>query len=530
MPQFNAVLKAAYTRSLQWAPVLAVTVATIAIWLAISFSAQPLLEAHGFRQTQTALTSYWMIQEGWRLAYQTPVGGYPWSIPFEFPIFQSFAALIAWAGDLPLDPVGRLLSFAFLLACAWPAFATARRLDLPSDAAWAFCALLWSSPIYLFWGRTFMIETAAIFLVFAAIPYGLDIRDLGVRWRSVVLFAVFSTLAMLQKVTTAAPVLLAMSFVLLYTHIKNCGLQMPSWHQAVRAIVAFGMPILIAVLWIRYSDLVKSENSFGAELSSKAIATWGMGTVEQRLELGTLRVILWDRILVDNAAGFVGVTLLGGSIITGSRHVKTIVLTCLSLFLLPILMFTNLHYVHDYYQVSSVLFLVGALAVACAVWTHGIIRHPATAPAITLLLVAANLYHFNFGYANNMRMSIESSRSTTLAVSDVIRRHTREGSGIVVFGADWSSEITYYSQRKSFTVPVWFTGYEAAWENPGSFLGDKELGAIVFCESRNGPKLPEIVKRPDVKRQPKLVKVANCYIWLPDVASLIELKKTGLIR
>jgi len=101
--------------------VIALGVVLFAIFLAIRYSQQPILEAHGFRQTQTAITSFWMIRDGWNLSYETPVTGYPWSIPFEFPVFQTIVALIAGLAKLPLDPVGRLVSFVFLLACIWPA-------------------------------------------------------------------------------------------------------------------------------------------------------------------------------------------------------------------------------------------------------------------------------------------------------------------------------------------------------------------------------------------------------------------------
>ena len=90
-----------------WAPLLAVTVATVTISIALYYSGQPLLEDNAWRQTQTALTSYWMLKEGWQLAYQTPVLGYPWEIPLEFPIFQTIVAFVVWLADLPLDPTGR---------------------------------------------------------------------------------------------------------------------------------------------------------------------------------------------------------------------------------------------------------------------------------------------------------------------------------------------------------------------------------------------------------------------------------------
>ena len=124
----------------QWALVLAVAVGAFATWFAFRYARQPILEQDAFRQTLTALTSYWMIEEGWSFSYQTPVVGYPWKLPFEFPLYQSVVALVAWAGQWPLEPVGRLVSFGFLLGCAWPAAAIATRLKVPRETI--VCRLL----------------------------------------------------------------------------------------------------------------------------------------------------------------------------------------------------------------------------------------------------------------------------------------------------------------------------------------------------------------------------------------------------
>src|SRR5262245_2823689 len=72
--------------------VLALFVVAVSAYVAIAFATQPLLEMHGFRQTQTALTSYWMLRQGPALDYQTPVAGAPWAIPEEFPLYQLLAA------------------------------------------------------------------------------------------------------------------------------------------------------------------------------------------------------------------------------------------------------------------------------------------------------------------------------------------------------------------------------------------------------------------------------------------------------
>ena len=63
---------------------------------------QPLLDWHYFRQTQTALTAYWLLKGGPWFAYLTPVLGAPWSVPFEFPVYQLITAAVAAMG-VPLD-------------------------------------------------------------------------------------------------------------------------------------------------------------------------------------------------------------------------------------------------------------------------------------------------------------------------------------------------------------------------------------------------------------------------------------------
>ena len=506
--------------------IITFTVAGFAAWVTVKFSGQPLLEIHSFRQTQTALTAYWIIREGWQLAYQTPVAGYPWSIPFEFPFYQLIVAFISRVGNLDLVPVGRIISFCFLIACAWPAFKITRKLDLPTDVAWVFCALLWSSPIYLFWGRTFMIETAAVFFTFMAIPYAFDICKPSPKWKSVILFSFWATLGMLQKVTTAAPVVMVMAIICLVDYIKTTGIRIPSWRKIACVAIAFVIPVLIGFLWVRYTDLIKEQNFFGQYNTSKALTGWNFGTIQQRLDLSFYRQVFWQRVILRNAAGVFGISLIAVALIWGERRIKLIVATCLCLFVLPVLIFTNLHIVHTYYQVSCALFLIGALAVSVVILLPRLSGKYFITPILTIILVTSNFFFFSKGYANKIQQTYDIYSTETLAVGDVINRYTPEDSGIVVFGLGWTSRIAFYSERKSFSVQQAtneYDVYEAVWNEPSAFLGNKELGAIVFCvHSNNTLSLAKILENPEVKKQPRLFKVRNCYIWMPDVEEIFQ--------
>jgi len=512
-----------------WAPGVAIAAGAIATFVAIYYARLPLLEWNLFRQTQTALTSYWMIEEGWRIPYQTPVVGYPWELPFEFPIYQSIVALIAWATGFSLDPVGRLVSFSFLLACAWPAFQIARRLELPRDAAWVFCALLWSSPLYLFWGRTFTIETAAVFFSLAAIPYALDLRDTHPSYWSAALFAFFGSLAMLQKITTAVPVLMVMGLLLVVGHVRNNGWRLPCWSKLGLVAAAFLVPLVIGLAWTRYADHVRGQNFLGQTTTFAAQSSYYFGEMSDRLNFDWLKTVFWDRVIDKNAAGFLGVSLIAAGLIWTDHRTRATLFICLILFAMPILIFFRVHWFIEYYQTASALFLLGALAIATVVGLRQVTNPPLAVPLVTAVLVLANLFHFSTGYGHYLTQTLDASHTRALAVGDVIQRYTAEDSAILVFGllsndaaypvVSWSSEIAYYSRRKAFTVEDSFES--RIWDDPASYLGGKELGAIVICAEDSLDRYAPIIRKYDPDPSPGVFEVRGCYVWLPGVQSIV---------
>ena len=118
-----------------------------------------ILDVHGWRQSHTAISVQEMLRGGpfWR--YRTPIFGPPWQWPLEWPVYQWLVAEVSRASGSPIEPVGRAIavaSFAGGLAALWHvlgAFDVARR-HRP-----VFLALLWSSPLYIFWSRAFMLVT-----------------------------------------------------------------------------------------------------------------------------------------------------------------------------------------------------------------------------------------------------------------------------------------------------------------------------------------------------------------------------------
>jgi hypothetical protein len=498
---------------------LAVGALLYTAYITFRYIQQPLVDVHPFRQTQTALTAYWMREEGWSLSYETPVVGFPWSIPFEFPIYQALVAALSGFFSLDLVATGRFVSFLFLVACAWPAFSVSRRLKLPESVPWVFCALLWTSPLYVYWGRTFMIETAALFFSFAAIPYAIDLVNRVGGWRSAALFVVFASAGVLQKSTTAGPILLFLLFAAVFFHIRQFGMGFSMLRRLVRPIAIIIIPLIIGLVWAHYTDIVKIKNPVGNRLTSKALMSWNFGTLAQRLNPETWKVVVWKRSLKPNAGGILGVFLLLLPWVSGQdqRRFAWLVLATIVLFLLPLMIFTNLHYIHEYYQAGCVLFLIFALSVSIGGWLKAATGIMVVVPFVTLVFMFLNIMAFHSGYGIVAARSLAKQDPLSVKrykIGLYLRDHTSPDEGLVIFGGDWSSEISFHSQRKSMTVPHWFKDYHQVWENPQKYLDGLALGAIVVCPSNAGPTDAEIDERLSKENNWRLEKVDDCKILL----------------
>lgn len=470
-------------------------------YIALRYIHQPLADSYAFRQTQTALTSFWMLKEGWALAYQTPVAGFPWAIPFEFPIYQSLVAAIVAVSGSQLEAAGRFVSYAFLMACAWPAFALSKRLDLPKSVPWVFCVLLWTSPINVYWGRTFMIETAALFFTLACLPYALDlIRRVG-GWRSATWFVVFASAAVLQKSTTGGPVLLFLFMAAVFVQVRQTGLSLRAVRNVLYPVAVICIPLAIGLAWAHYADLVKMANPFGSQLTSKALGTWNFGTVQQKLDPETWRLVVWERSISWNAGGWLGVALLLLPWLGGPAHRRLawLSLAALALFLLPVLIFTNLHFVHEYYQVACVAFLLGALAIVIGGWLEKSTGIMLIVPVVTLAIVLSNLAVFSKSYgivAARTLDELDPRSVQSYKVGRYLRDNTPPGSGLVIFGQSYSSEIAFQSQRKTMTADTWFREYDDVWRLPQKYLGNVKLSAILVCPELEG--FPKTMEFPNI--------------------------------
>lgn len=499
--------------------ILLIASISIAAYLTFSYASHPPLDLHSFRQSQTALTSYWFTEEGYRLDYQTPVAGSPWSIPFELPLYQAIVAIHADALKKDLNATGRIISFLFMLGTLIPAYLINKSLGLPRATFITFGISLFTSPIYLYWGRAFMIETTAVFLVISSIACILKLLKGDHRMRHLVGYIGFSTVGMLQKATTALPTHLIMAGLLIFCLYHKYGIK--AFYRPKKFIMVLGCgltPLLVGLLWVGYTDSIKSLNPLGRELTSVALSTWNWGTLKQRFSIDLYVNVVYLRIFQGNLGGPLGIILLSMAILrTTEKKMKIIISISMALGLLPLFLFTPLHIEHDYYQTANVIYLLYATSLAIILVTkHGNQPRKASITIVIALLILSNYFMF---YNSYLPFINDTSYLTSkdYEVGLALKRELPSDAQFVSFGNDWSSTLAYISERKSFSVPRWFKDYQNVMAHPENYVDLGQLGAVTYCNPTD-EELHALLNWLKSTQGWKLGLIQDCYVATPEKA------------
>ena len=443
---------------------------------------QPLLDLHSFRQTQTALSAYWLLRGGPWLAYETPVLGAPWSIPFEFPLYQWIVAITAKTG-LPLDGAGRLVSFGFYLATLGPMYILFRAVGLGRIAFLSTGILFMASPLYLYWSRTFMIESCALF--FSCLALGLLAGYLHDRapWTAISASAAGAAATLTKATTFPAFAVVGGCLILLDLGRRlRASRGLPEVKLALIPGLVITTPFLIGYAWVEYSDHLKNANEFGRMLTSANLAAWNFGTLQQRLSSALWNDTIRNRVLPDLFGPAVPIAFVAlGAALLRPRFAFGAIFAGLG-FLVPFLVFTNVHIVHDYYQYANGVFALAVVGIGVASIASGRqVLHYILAAAVLISLLVAQSDFYSFQYSNYVTK--DYSKNRILRIAQLTAQHTQRDEFVIVVGDDWSSAIPYYSQRKALALASWFPHelLVKVFENPQAFLGDRPIGGVVYC-------------------------------------------------
>ena len=418
-------------------------VVLLSLWLLTRSWSASLLDRYEFRQLQTALSTWWIAHEGWQLDYLTPLFGPPWSVPMEFPVYQVIVATLHHLTGLPLEQAGRLTSVVMLFACLPAVYDLLALAGLRPTRRLIVLAVVLSAPVYLFYARTFMIETTA--LCFSVWFLALLRRSLeNPRWPWIVLTVVAGILAGLTKITT-----------FLVFGMPALALVISAWRKPAASrghtLLASLLPALlslgIAWWWIRHGDAVKDSNPFTGFLAARELHHWNFGTFGLRFDWSFWLKMQEVIVGYNLAEGAIVVALLCAPFApTRSRWIAAV--ATLGFFSGP-LVFANLYHVHDYYYAANALLLLAAAGLMLAsAWDDP--RLPPGANWLALgLVLACQFYAFYRGYASHHR----NGAAAPPALAAVIRETVPADGVVLIYGADWNPLLPYYFERRALMVP-----------------------------------------------------------------------------
>ena len=452
---------------------------------------KPLLDLHSFRQTQTAISTYYMVgNPSVFLDYTTPVLGKPWRIPLEVPLYHWLVARWHEFTRMDLDQSGKLISIAFLLACIWPISKLLQTLEMPYACQWLTIAVFLSMPLHLYWGRSFLIETMGLFLslsMVSCIFAGYKRKD----WRWVCAGFIFGILAALCKITTWAVACGVAGLLVLFSD------GFPKRQNFLWLILSGAVALLPALpgkIWIEHGDKIKDSNPFAREIisaSTKKVSEWNFGTWEQKTSPDVWVHI--GRHIADQLAVpvpmlghlLVPLILLFGAI---ARPQKIpLILIFLAGFAAGPLVFTNLYFEHNYYWVANGTWLVLAVGVALAAISEfrPLETWPqfASAALCAVLCIAGSLaWHSKFlPVLQNLPGREKLAEVWTAPIQKLVPPER----SILILGNDWNPNAFYYAERKGIGYPtvagVPFPSplFE---ESLAKFTSEDRLGAVVINE------------------------------------------------
>jgi hypothetical protein len=441
------------------------------LWIGLTHTLDGL---YGARQTQTALVVFWLAKEPHLFAYQMPSLGYPWSVPFEFPVYQWIVYLFAKSG-VPLVPAGRIVSFIFSVGCLIPIKILMDEFKLPLRSFLIFAVLYLACPFCIFWARSFMIESTALFFSLCWLAAFIVHRRSGTMLPAI-LSLTCGILAILSKTTTflgigtVAGCFVALDLLRWFKH------RTPPIGRTAFGICLCFIPLLVGYAWVEISDHIKSANVYGAMLTSKKLMPWNFGTLGQRLQLPQI----FARSLEEDFGNLwvFAPLALGLSALTRYRFVVALTV---GVYLVGFLLFTNLHYIHTYYQASTAVFIVAAVGIAINALYES---HQKLVATVLLSVILFSQFQF-FNQYYWPHITFDRTGGAAIQAALKAKSITSDKQGVLVFGTDWSSVIPFYSERKSLAVPQWspiplVTGILA---DPSPFFGEVTVGAVISCKS-----------------------------------------------
>lgn len=409
---------------------------------------QPNLIGCEFRQTQTAMSALFIQREhNFSLAYPTPVMGAPWSIPLEFPLYQWAVVGLSNATSTPLIQAGRTVSLVCFYLTLPALYLLLALLGLGSSQRLLVLAFVLSCPLYIFYAQSFLIENMGwMFGLWFLLGFMRATEQRAGAWW--LLAAAAGSGAALVKVTTLAFFLLpavAWGIWLLWR-------ERPSRHQGSRktwlriigqSILSLALPIVMAEVWIRYTDAIKAQSVGGAFLvsSHQRGYIFGIGVRfsweywSQHFAILFLEIASWPVLTVALAA------------VIWTRRWWPVTAVLVGCFFAVQVVFPILYAWHSYYYITNAFLLMVVIGLAA----DGLLRSRLPrAVAWSVVFGLLGLQAWTFYRVHYPILTDPHPRDNV--IPRVMRLVTELNDVMVVAGDDWNSIYPFYSERRTLMI------------------------------------------------------------------------------
>lgn len=454
-----------------------------------------LYDEHGFRQTQTAITAYFLAKGGAFFAYETPLLGPPWTIPFELPVYQWLVAKLHLLTQTPLIESGRWVGRMFFWLALIPLYFIYRQLQLRPAARWLGLALYLLSPLYLFWSRTFLIESTALFFALAYFACFLA----ALNSPTLILLGLLSACGVLAgtiKVTTAFTFFALAGIWFLWAHGRPT-----EWRQRWKnifllGVFAFVIPGILSLLWIRYSDAMKSLSPLADFIRSKELQAWNFGTWQQRVS-GDFWYMFFRKTLHDSMGHRTTFLLSLPFLYFIPRRHKLLCIIALLSFLLAPLVFTNLHIEHTYYWYANGIFLLAYLTFVL----DGILQSRLPYQKILCALLLVVTVGLSVREYTKFFFEVQKRNETGMERGfQELKAALPEDDVVLIIGADWFPALAWEIKRRAIMVrnSPGISSPEMKQSLTMLAAANLKIGALVVCggphAKRNQEDLEQIKK------------------------------------
>jgi hypothetical protein len=351
------------------------TTSLICFSIASIFSLNDSFIIHNYRQAQTALTTQYFIFNGLHWEFQTPLMGFPWRVPMEFPIYQGLVYLVQQYTDLNLVVCGKLINILCHVFNNFILIGIVRKLGFKTGPLLLGLIFYNFFPFYLVFDNVFLPDTLAVSFVFLSLYFLVNYFTDSSKIINLFLFFIFSTLTGLSKSTTFIGVLGPITvFFWLYRLSNSKNILTSLFERSANSkkliISAFFLflAFVVSYVWIQYSDSVKLSNSFSANWisSNPDFRKWNYGSILQRLSIGNWSRYLSYSMLFHPIFIVLNVVLVTLFFVHSKVKERILASALLLFFLFPPLFFFNLFYVHTYYSIANMIFYM--LFLGMTIW------------------------------------------------------------------------------------------------------------------------------------------------------------------